>query len=433
MIDSQRIDLTADLQTKLIQRNRPSNEKIVDILRHFGWFGLISFGGPAAHIGILERMFVRELSWIKPEQFTELIGLSSSLPGPSSSQMVIAIGTLYLESTLGGILAFLAFSLPSTVILIIFAFYTPRGEEESPVPQALRSVVPGFYCAAVSIVAQAAISLSKKTATNKAYQALMVVSAALYLLSQHFLSMLLLLVLGAVLSFVIDSLESKQVKPIQKTDTPELEEQQQTLSISFVGKHSIFAFFGLFIVFFLLKAISDSVTVTLIEGFYRIGSLIFGGGHVVLPLILSHFGDLGLLQKSQFMNGFLIVSFLPGPMFNIAAYLGMVMYGWTGAAASYLALFAPAFLTIWGMLPYWFQFRTNPFISKALKGISCVSVGFIFSAIYMMWEHTIEPNPIYSISTVILTFGLLMVFDLSAPIVILIGGAYRWLLTTVAI
>eukprot|EP01017_Pseudomicrothorax_dubius_P044977 TRINITY_DN7696_c0_g1_i2.p1 TRINITY_DN7696_c0_g1~~TRINITY_DN7696_c0_g1_i2.p1 ORF type:complete len:398 (+),score=54.40 TRINITY_DN7696_c0_g1_i2:27-1196(+) len=378
-------------------------------------------------IAVIEKMFVRECGWISHEELTELIGLTSSLPGPLSTKIIIAIGTMRLSSPLGGIISFLCFSGPAAIILVLCAAFLTQLDQDS-IPPVYDNILKGLYCGAVAIVAQAGMILAKKMPPKKEYLTLIFVSAGIFIVSQRFLTMMLLLVFGALFSILFVKPENSQSPKKEASANKQVDVSKTYEKIPFIGKQSLIAFVAIFGVLYFFRWLTEWPIFLLMEGFYRIGSIIFGGGHVVLPMIVTHFGELGLLDQNQFMNGFLIVSFLPGPMFNISAYLGMVMKGPFAALYCYASMFAPGFLTMWGMLPYWLSLRKNPRVERALKGVSCISVGFVFSAIYMMWEHTTQPSPLHSISTICITLGVLLTYDPPAPFVIILGGVYRWIL-----
>lgn len=390
--------------------------------------GFLSFGGPAAHLGLLERVFVRENAWVMPQHFTELIALTSALPGPASAKLVIAVGTFYSQSILGGLSTFLAFSAPSAILLMLLAFFWGGGE----LPQFLVVIMNGFYCGCVAIVAQAAIRLSGKTATTKLQSVIVAGSAALYLLNEHFLFMLLLLLIGAVVANLDPDFKPKVAAEGEEDPLRDLE---GIANEKIMGYPSILLFFGCLGLFYGLRlAMPDSKLMVLIEGFYRIGAVVFGGGHVVLPMMMAEFVEGNhLLTAREFLDAFVISSFLPGPMTNISCYLGYTMSGFAGSILAYLASFLPCFLSIWAVIPYWVKLRSNPSISTALKGISCAAIGFIYTAIYLMYKKTLAFAPMQATSTIMLAFGILMIWDISAPVLILGSGCLRYILFMLAV
>jgi chromate transporter len=387
--------------------------------------GFLSFGGPAAHLGLLERVFVRENAWVTPQHFSELIALTSALPGPASAKLVIAVGTFYSQSILGGLSTFLAFSAPSAVILMFLAYFWGGGV----LPQTLVVIMNGFYCGCVAIVAQAAIRLSGKTAVTKLQSVIVAISAALYLLDEHFLFMLLLLAVGAVIA-----LADPEFKPKVASEGAEdpLHDLEGIANEKIMGYPSVILFFGLLGSLYAMKLMMpDSKLMVLIEGFYRIGAVVFGGGHVVLPMMMAEFVEGNhLLTSREFLDAFVISSFLPGPMTNISCYLGFTMAGFPGSVLAYIASFLPCFLSIWAVIPYWVRLRQNPSVSKGLKGVSCAAIGFIYTAIYLMYKKTLSFAPLQATSTIMVTFGVLMIHDLSAPVLILLGGCLRFILFT---
>lgn len=377
--------------------------------------GFLSFGGPMAHIALLERVFVRERKWITSEQMTELLALSQSLPGPTSTQVVIAVGTLASDSLLGGFLAFFFFGLPGTLVLFISGLLLRNSSQKVELNPYVSQFLNGVSAAAIAIVAQAGWRFALKVAPNKLTKTLLLLASVAFLAFPQPSSMIVILVLGGLAGF-LDKLPEENPANANKAAPPKTK-------IWFTGLPALITYIGLFLFGIAVSITTQGKEARLFEGFYRIGSLIFGGGHVVLPMILSEFTKYSYLTESEFINGFAIVSALPGPMFNISIYLGAIMDGVIGGLVSFIALFLPAFLTVWACLPAWENFRRNRAVKKLLRGLSATAVGFIVSAVYLLWRATAKNgNEILPTCLGIISYLLLEIHDLSPPLILLIGG-----------
>ncbi|KAL9648720.1 hypothetical protein ABK040_003658 [Willaertia magna] len=448
--------------------------------------GILSFGGPLAHISILEEFFVKKRNWISDEQFTELFAMCQSLPGPTSTQMVIAIGTIYFGNQFGGIFSFLLFDLPTAFVMAIAGIFLSDQNVMKGLPSWVNIMLNGFACACVSIVAQAAWMLSSKLAKSKLAKTLLILSASIFLVFPISWVIVVLMIVGGLISIVagyleefidkrmkrygIDSMDESTWKgyvmkwisffktftknsrpPLQEDyneETSQVEEEEKKkkneritsttstttlgrwnaiLMSPLVGAFLLVIFFALLIGLFITKMFVKWDKLIWFEGFFRMGCLIFGGGHVVLPMILSEFAENEhkFITEDQFMNGLALQSALPGPMFNISAYVGGVMGSVLGAFICWLGLFLPAFLTIYAVLPFWKKYREKKIIQKILFGVNATAIGFVYVAVFMLFKTSVINYNIASTVTVLLTFGLLCVYDWSAPIVIIMGGLIR--------
>ncbi|KAG2392156.1 hypothetical protein C9374_012408 [Naegleria lovaniensis] len=467
-------------------------EKLLNMIVVFVPLGLFSFGGPIAHISLLEKQFVRKKKWIDEPHFTELFSLSQSLPGPTSTQMVIAVGTIYLNSIFGGILAFVLFSFPSFIVMTLVGLFLSDQNITSSFHPLVFVMLNGFSCAAVALVVQAAWQLSRKLSDSLFGKSLLLFACITFLLIPLPWILVVLMVLGGILTlvkFYLEKLIDNRLKNyITETEEEKLEtlkkllkEKEQEEGIfnftsslikvkTILLKTKIFfssfrrsprqfsntiqsgsqsdnetsgrqqtpittfkpwmgiLFLGLFFVILgglmIGRIFFEFKYLIWFEAFYRIGCMIFGGGHVVLGMIVTEFTD--YITEQEFLNGFSLVSCLPGPMFNIAAYVGAVISkSIVGAFLCWIALFLPAFLLIWGILPFWSKYREKEIVQKILFGINSVAIGFVYTAIFLLWKGSVHNNNLYSAATVVLSFTLLCVYDWSAPIVILTGGGTR--------
>jgi len=221
-------------------------------------------------------------------------------------------------------------------------------------------------------------------------------------------------------------IEQKQEEEI---DDEEQEKQNMLArlpkSIPLLGWKSLAIYVGIFGLSWVLKTLIPWKVFIYFFAFYKIGSLIFGGGHVVLPMIISEFSALGYLTETQFLTGFAIVSALPGPMFNISAYIGVIIDNLPGAFLCTVAMFLPAFLTIWGFLPLWRDFRDRETVRKVLRGVSATAVGFVLVALFQLWQTTAGDVAVQGTAIVLVSYCLLEIWGFSAPLVVLIGGGLK--------
>lgn len=275
--------------------------------------------------------------------------------------------------------------------------------------------------AAVGVVLQAFWGLSEKYRKDKDSIVLFSTCAVVYILFPTVVCMFALFTASVIYCVYYKEIE---VKAGTSSD-----ESKIFGSIVF-GKISILAFFGLLVVSILIKG-SPSIVENEMAVFYKIGSVIIGGGHVILPMMWTEFKPYSYFSEHEFWNGFSLVSCLPGPMFNMAAYVGALINGVVGSVCCCIALYIPSFLTIWAVLPYWQQYRSIAMVQKVIYGLCCASIGFILAAVAMLWVAAcMNPNPLDTLlNTGIssLAFYLLQVKKVQIPYVIL-GGGLKFLL-----
>ncbi len=342
--------------------------------------GLTSFGGPVAHIGYFHKMYVEKKQWVDEKQFVDLVALSQFLPGPASSQVGIGIGA-YRGGILGAIVAWVGFTLPSAIVLLLFAMFV----KEVDVSQA--GWLHGLRVVAVAIVAHALLTMGNKLAAEKITATIAVVACAITLLWQTALTQVAVMLMAALVGYLI---YHKKEAGISHSEFKESQKSTDALEIigykKYYSQHK--SLWYLLVFFIALAALpvvnffTGNQLVQLLDIFYRAGSLVFGGGHVILPLLEIELVPKGLLTDSQFLSGFGATQAVPGPLFTFATYLGYLVAGLPGAIVSLLAVFTPSFLLVMGVLPYWDALRTNTKVKSALIGVNAAVVGILLAALY---------------------------------------------------
>lgn len=330
--------------------------------------GLTSFGGPIAHLGYYHREYVLRRRWLDEATYADLLALSQFLPGPASSQLGIAIGTLR-AGALGGIVAWLGFTMPSAIALLLFA------QLSIVVDLTAAGWVHGLKLAAVAVVAQAVLTMWRGLAPDLPRSAVAVGAAGIALLVPSPAIQVVLIAGGGLFGWRF--LRAKTA--VVTTDGP-----------SPFSRRTGMAFLGVFVALLvglpILRTLVPNQEVAVVESFYRAGALVFGGGHLVLPLLRESVVPPGWVSDSTFLAGYGAAQAVPGPLFTFAAYLGAMIaapaYRLLGAAAALMAIFLPSFLLIWGVLPFWHQLRGNQAFRRALVGSNAAVVGILLAALY---------------------------------------------------
>ncbi|MBV9052897.1 MAG: chromate efflux transporter [Hyphomicrobiales bacterium] len=331
--------------------------------------GLTSFGGPVAHLGYFRAEFVERRRWLDEPAYADLVALCQFLPGPSSSQVGMAIG-LTRAGYLGALAAWTAFTTPSAILLLLFGFGVGwLGEAAGS------SWLHGLKIAAVAVVALAVLQMARSLAPDRNRATLAVAAAALALLLPTTVGQLGAIALGAIVGLGFmrdDGAAAKGALPLV------------------VGRRvaltALALFFLLLVGLPFLANVVGSQAVRLVDAFYRAGSLVFGGGHVVLPLLQAQVVPPGWVSNDVFLAGYGAAQAVPGPLFTFSAYLGAVMgpqpNGVAGAVICLLAIFFPSFLLVIGTLPFWEELRRRPSARAALKGVNAAVVGILLAAFY---------------------------------------------------
>ena len=377
--------------------------------------GLTSFGGPVAHLGYFRDEFVIRRKWLTENSYADLIALCQFLPGPASSQVGIAIG-LSRAGYAGALAAWTGFTLPSAIVLMLFAIGISSYGDIVPL-----GVLHGLKVAAVAVVAQAVWGMGKNLCTDVARISIMALAACFVLLVPSALAQVSVIAIAAIIGL----LWFKPEKVIAHDPLP-ITVRRRT------GLVWLFLFFLLLIGLPLLTALYPSQTLSMVDTFFRAGSLVFGGGHVVLPLLQAEIVPAGWISNDTFLAGYGATQAVPGPLFTFAAFLGSSMNqapnGWLGGMICLIAIFAPSFLLVMGVLPFWESLRQNLRTRAALSGINAAVVGLLLAALYQpVWTSAIVEAKDFGLALVALI--ALMFWKFPAWLVVIGCGAAGWLLT----
>ncbi|MCC2522885.1 chromate efflux transporter [Vibrio coralliilyticus] len=364
---------------------------MLSIFKTFFWLGWISFGGPAAHIGYFRNTFVEKLKWLDDKEYAQIVALSQFLPGPGSSQVGFALG--YKRGGLpGACMAFLGFTLPSVLIMLALAVLSSQLTETS----LFQNIVHGLKLLAVVVVADATWGMYKNFCKEKLSVSLCLLTATSLLVLPGIATQMLVLVIAALIGMKY------------------LGNQEQLPHTRF--EPSIFPL-ALFVVLIVgLPFVASSVpALGLFNDFFQAGSLVFGGGHVVLPLLQNIVGD--QLSQDAFLTGYAAAQAVPGPMFTFATYIGYELLPEApiaGALIATMGVFLPGFLLLLGVLKNWQYLAKMPKVSGAVNGVNAAVVGLLVAALYQPVFTSAVMSPI-DISFVLVGFYLLK--QLKLPII----------------
>lgn len=365
---------------------------VLEVLRVSGRLGLTCFGGPIAHIGYFRDEYVSRRAWIDEQSYAELVALCQFLPGPASSKLGIAMG-IARAGLPGGLAAWVGFTLPSALALVLFAYGVQS------LDTAGAGWLHGLKVVAVAVVALAVWGMARTLAPDRE-RATIAILSALVVLSWPTAA-------GQVLPIIAGGLIGLRFLPA--AGAPPMLHLRVPISRR-VGAAAWALFFGLLVGLPLLRQVIPSQALAVVDSFYRVGSLVFGGGHVVLPLLHAEVVPTGWLSNEQFVAGYGAAQAVPGPLFTFAAYLGAAMQpepnGLAGAALALSAIFLPAFLLTVGALPFWEIVRGLPPYQSALRGINAAVVGILLAALYRpVWTSAIVAPRDFALGLV--AFGLL--------------------------
>ena len=370
--------------------------------------GLTSFGGPIAHLGYFRDEYVVRRRWIDEAHYADLVALCQFLPGPASSQVGMALGIIR-AGLWGGVAAWLGFTLPSALALVIFAY----GLQAMDVADA--GWLHGLKVVAVAVVAQAVWGMARNLAADRARASVAILAALAVLASRTAATQVLVIVAGGLVGWMLlpaagTSATTTGRVPVGKA----------------VGVAFLTLFFALLVGLPLAAHAFPHHALSVFDSFYRAGSLVFGGGHVVLPLLQAEVVPPGWVTNEQFIAGYGAAQAVPGPLFTFAAYLGAVMRqppnGWLGGAWALAAVFFPSYLLVVGTLPFWELLRWRPSFQAALRGVNAAVVGLLLAALYdPVWTSAITGPADFGLALV--AFGLLMFWRLPSWLVVLITAA----------
>jgi chromate transporter len=365
--------------------------------------GLTSFGGPIAHLGYFHDEYVRRRKWLDEISYADLVALCQFLPGPASSQVGIGIGVIR-AGLLGGVVAWLGFTLPSVIALVLFAFLL-KGFDIGHA-----GWIHGLKIVAVAIVAQAVFSMGQKLAPDRNRATLAISAMVITLLWQTALSQVILIVLAAIIGWLL--YRKKEVPVSSDLHVP----VSRKLAIA-----CLIVFAGLLLVLPFLRQLTGNPALAIADSFYRSGALVFGGGHVVLPLLEREVVPIGWISRQDFLAGYGAAQAVPGPLFTFAGYLGAMIRGVWGAVLATAAIFLPAFLLVLGTLPFWNSLRRSPNMQGALTGVNAAVVGILLAALYNpIWTSAILSSADFVLAVVL--FGMLIFWKLPPWMIVIIGA-----------
>ncbi|MGI9149217.1 MAG: chromate efflux transporter [Chloroflexota bacterium] len=384
--------------------------------------GLTCFGGPVAHLGYFRQEYVTRRQWIDEATYADLIALCQTLPGPASSQVGISIGILR-AGLLGGLAAWLGFTLPSAIALVMFASVVHVfGPEAS-------GWLHGLKVVAVAVVALAVRGMARSLASDRPRATIAIVAAIVTIAWSSAqlpiaLGQVLIIAAAGVVGWRLLRTESGPVSPHVRVPIG-----RPTATAAWV------TFFVLLLGLPVLRQVTSLQAVAVFDSFYRVGSLVFGGGHVVLPLLQAEVVPPAWVTNEQFLAGYGAAQAVPGPLFTFAAYLGAVMTlqpnGVAGAALALVAIYVPSFLMLIGTLPSWGALRRMPDIQAGLRGINAAVVGLLLAVLYQTaWTSAILNTNDFALA--LAAFGLLAVWSVPPWLVVLLTAAGGAVLARVA-
>lgn len=365
--------------------------------------GFTSFGGPVAHLGYFHEEYVRRRKWMDEKSYADLVALCQFLPGPASSQVGMGIGIMR-AGVLGGMVSFLGFTLPSVVALVLFALFLQRlGVTDA-------GWIHGLKIVAVAVVGHAILGMAQKLTPDLKRKAIALFALVVILMWQTAFSQVVVILLSALIGFLLYKHHSS--------------DQEARVKIPISRRLAVIClsiFFGLLILLPIIREATTLEWVALFDSFYRSGALVFGGGHVVLPLLEREFVPTGWLTEEQFLAGYGAAQAVPGPLFTFAAYIGAVINGWKGGMLATVAIFLPAFLLITGAFPFWDSLRQNPKIKGALMGVNAAVVGILIAAFYHpIWTSSILAPVDFALASIL--FSMLVFWKLPPWMVVMAGA-----------
>lgn len=377
--------------------------------------GLTSFGGPIAHLGFFRQEFVERRRWLDERAYADLVALCQFLPGPASSQVGLAIGLLRAGYR-GSLAAWLGFTLPSALLLALLAI----GLDAWPgaLPQGL---LHGMKIVALAVVTQAVWGMGRSLCAGLPKALIAVAAAGLVLLLPGPGYQVAVILAGGLLGLLL-------FRPAEAISPSPLALR--------TGIHTALAcltlFGALLIVLPLISAGTEASWLKVFNGFYRAGALVFGGGHVVLPLLEAEVVGNGWLDADRFLAGYGAAQAVPGPLFTFAAFLGAALdvepSGWTGAAVALVAIFLPSFLLVYAALPFWTRLRAGRWAAGALAGINCAVVGLLLAALYDPVFTRAVAGP-WDVLAALLALIALMRWQLAPWLVVAVGAGVGLLLS----
>jgi chromate transporter len=368
--------------------------------------GLTSFGGPIAHLGYYRAEFVERRRWLSEAAYADLVALCQLLPGPASSQVGFAVG-LSRGGLLGGVAAWLGFTLPSAVAMVLFA----QGAAALTGPLSA-GMLHGLQVAAVAVVAQAVWSMAVSLCPDRPRATIAVVATLIVTAAPTAIGQIAAILAAAAAGAWL-------CREVPAAD------RSARLSIPVPRSLAVaaLAVFALLLIGLpIAAAVSPGPALAMATAFYRAGALVFGGGHVVLPLLHASVVEPGWVSEDAFLSGYGAAQAVPGPLFTFAAYLGAIMTGWVGAALCLVAIFLPGLLLVVGVLPFWASLGRGALMRASLRGVNAAVVGVLLGALYdPVWTKGIGGPADFALALV--AFALLVIWKAPPWLVVLVSAA----------
>jgi chromate transporter len=348
----------------------PERRNPLEVLLAFLRLGCTSFGGPIAHLGYFRDEFVTRRRWVDESSFADLVALCQFLPGPASSQVAFALGVARGGSLRGGVAAWVGFTLPSAALLMLCAL--GAGALSGPAAEGL---LHGLKLVAVAVIAQAVLGMAQNLTPDRPRAGIALAAVLIVTFAAGPIAQIAAIAAGAAAGLVLCRAEAPSVAGRLGFSVPRWR-----------GAAALALFALLFLAAPILARTTGQQSAALFDAFYRSGALVFGGGHVVLPLLEAETVGRGWVGEPDFLAGYGLAQAVPGPLFTVAAYLGAVMgpapNGIAGAAIALVAIFLPGMLLVYGMLPFWDEFRRLPTAQAAMRGANAAVVGILAAALY---------------------------------------------------
>lgn len=388
----------------------PERGTVGEVFLVFLKLGVSSFGGPIAHLGYYRNELVVRRKWLDETTYADLVALCQFLPGPASSQAGFSLGVLRGNGLLGGLAAWFAFTMPSAVIM--FAFAMGAASFTGPVAEGF---LHGLKLVAVAVVAQAIWGMACSLTPDRPRAAIALAAVAVVVTFAGSIAQIAAIALGACAGLWLCRGEAPPVSGHLNFPVTRLS-----------GGIALLLFAALLLLTPVLAAASGSHTIAMFDAFYRSGALVFGGGHVVLPLLQAQVVSPGWVSNETFLAGYGLAQAVPGPLFTFAAYLGAVMNsppnGLAGAAIALVALLLPGMLLVYGMLPFWDAMRARPAAQAALRGTNAAVVGILGAALYSpVWTSAVMSGRDFALA--LAGFLLLTVWKLPSWVVVVLLAA----------
>ena len=400
--------MSSPVSEEVVETGAAQRASFLEVLLVFLRLGVTSFGGPVAHLGYFRAEFVERRKWLDEVAYVDIVALCQFLPGPASSQVGITLGTLRAGLP-GALAAWFGFTMPSAVAMIAFGYGVAELGDISHVPW-----LHGLKIVAVAVVAQAVWGMARSLCPDRERATLAAGAAVLALAEPSAAGQIGAIVAGGLIGWwLLPEASGNKAAPLAVNIGRPLA----------VG--ALVLFFALLFGLPALAAASSNHITALIGSFYRSGALVFGGGHVVLPLLQQAVVPPGWVSNDVFLAGYSAAQAVPGPLFTFAAYLGTMMRpapnGWTGGLISLVAIYLPSFLLLIGILPFWDALRTRMGVQAALKGVNAAVVGLLLAALYRpVWTSAIFTPADFALGVVAL---LLLVMWRVPPWAVVVLGA----------